>query len=250
MKKIIAAGKFLVRTFLALTPQGRAYYARRQEAQRKECSRVLLERGPDILRKVHEAFNKEAITYFVTDGTLLGVIREGGILKHDIDIDFAIPPNAVTPKRVLEIAESLGFEFFWAWTYDGKVSTMAFNYQDVHVDFDFLEVGDSAGKETWRQIWFTKLDGVKYEKGDRAWSAVCLPPRPCVRTVVTRKLTECDVVVSVPENCDEYLTAEYGLWRQPDPQFRERNVGRVSQGRKILPLPGVRISRQKILEMM
>ena len=35
-------------------------------------------------------FSKERYKWFVISGTFLGLIREGGFLKHDYDIDFGI----------------------------------------------------------------------------------------------------------------------------------------------------------------
>jgi len=244
VRKLIEFGKYLARTMLQWTPAGRAYYAKRKAAQKAELSRNLLEHGPEILRMVHEAFTRAGYKYYVCDGTLLGVIREGSILKHDIDVDFTVMAGSATPKQVLDLALDLGFQFFWSWTYEGKVANLAFEYKGVHVDFDFLlpEEGHMS------QLIFTKLDGVKYKKGDWEWSVVARP-MPIVREVECMKVTQYGFDVLVPENYDEYLTAAYGTWRTPDSQWREKNLTTTPVDWVHKPSPGIRISIDDINKM-
>ena len=44
----------------------------------------------DILKKTIPIFDKHNINYWAIGGTLLGSIREGGIIEHDDDIDIGI----------------------------------------------------------------------------------------------------------------------------------------------------------------
>ncbi len=39
---------------------------------------------------IAQLFNSKDIMYHIDHGTLLGIIRDGGILPWDIDIDFAV----------------------------------------------------------------------------------------------------------------------------------------------------------------
>jgi len=43
-----------------------------------------------MLMKVNETFEKEKIQYFLDGGSLLGCVRDKGIIKHDDDIDLGI----------------------------------------------------------------------------------------------------------------------------------------------------------------
>ena len=51
---------------------------------------VLLELGARLCAGL-EKFN---VQYIMCGGTLLGAVREGGLIKHDYDLDFSVFPNS------------------------------------------------------------------------------------------------------------------------------------------------------------
>jgi hypothetical protein len=51
---------------------------------------VLLELGARLCSGL-EKFN---VQYIMCGGTLLGAVREGGLIKHDYDLDFSVFPNS------------------------------------------------------------------------------------------------------------------------------------------------------------
>ena len=51
---------------------------------------VLLELGARLCSGL-EKFN---VQYIMCGGTLLGAVREGGLIKHDYDLDFSVFPTA------------------------------------------------------------------------------------------------------------------------------------------------------------
>ena len=57
-----------------------------QKNRRKDLQKY----GMDILRMVDSALITNHINYFVDFGTLLGLVREKGFIKHDLDMDFGI----------------------------------------------------------------------------------------------------------------------------------------------------------------
>ena len=50
----------------------------------------LHKRASSVMEQVCEALDKIGIKYRLTDGTLLGIYREGGFIAHDNDIDFDV----------------------------------------------------------------------------------------------------------------------------------------------------------------
>jgi hypothetical protein len=50
--------------------------------------------------KICTVLNDAEINYFVADGTLLGIIREGELIPHDTDLDFYIFGNKKNVKFV------------------------------------------------------------------------------------------------------------------------------------------------------
>jgi len=43
-----------------------------------------------MMEKIHDAFSKNNIKYFVDGGSLLGAVRDGGIIPYDDDIDIGV----------------------------------------------------------------------------------------------------------------------------------------------------------------
>lgn len=59
------------------------------------------------LEDVKKALDSADIPMFLVSGTLLGCIREGGLLGHDHDIDIGIWDN-VSPERLMEVTSQAG----------------------------------------------------------------------------------------------------------------------------------------------
>ncbi len=55
----------------------------------KEAQSIML----SILKEVHILSEKYGLTYFITDGTLLGAVRHKGFIPWDDDLDIAMPRN-------------------------------------------------------------------------------------------------------------------------------------------------------------
>jgi len=241
---MINVAKSIVRNFLMLTPYGRKIYERRKDKQKREDERILHLYGPEVLRKVHALMTENDITYSVADGTMIGCIRDGGILEHDNDIDFGILPGATTPAKLLRLVLNAGFEFYWAWEYEERIMEFAVMYKGIHIDFDFWQI---EGDRMFVHV-YTDLPGIKYPTKDE-WSTICV-----YKPIVTKTIEWCakkdDVTVMVPENYDEFLTMAYGNWRVPDSKWRDNNVRSSDRKvRVVLPKFGKRVSVERVMEI-
>lgn len=246
-RKIMGIAKMLARNVLSWTSWGRAYYKRRKQQQKDAEIANVQKNGKEVLLKVNELLCKENIEYTVAFGTLLGCIREGEIIKHDDDIDFAIMPNAVNAGRLVRLLENAGFEFFWAWKCQGRITEIAVTYRDVHIDFYFLHEVDGY----YEAHWYMPLDGVKYPD-DKTWSTLCIR---LLKTegVMPWHLSMYDIDVMVPRNYDEILTSHYGSWRKPDPNWKvdlqNKGIALQSNDRKhFIEEFGRQISKDEVFE--
>ena len=107
--------------------------------------RVLREKGVDVLEHLADVFSRRGISAYATYGTLLGFIRDSGFIPTDDDVDVGILPGEWTPSKLLPVLlNGEGFDFVFAFSYEGRVSEFKLSYLGVSVDFFFYEdMGDS-----------------------------------------------------------------------------------------------------------
>jgi hypothetical protein len=67
----------------------------------------------DILTKVISKFNEHDIKYWVDYGSLLGIIRDGDVIKHDYDTDICVHPDNINlEKKIFQIVNELGHPYY------------------------------------------------------------------------------------------------------------------------------------------
>jgi len=239
--RLVGLGKACVRKILLRSQLGRAYYERRKARQRQKELETLQRYGGMILGKVHAILSREKIAYCVWSGTLLGCVRDGGLMAHDDDIDIAILPGDVSVQRLIELFEAEGFKFFWAWKCQGRITEFAVTYKGVHIDFYFLkDSGDHSESH-----WYMPLEGVKYPD-EFSWSAICTS-LPKIRDLKALKLPRYNICVNIPENYDEILSVQYGAWRIPDTNWK--STAEIFNGyRRLLTEFGRQVSRESLFD--
>ncbi|UYI80109.1 MAG: LicD family protein [Fusobacterium varium] len=80
---------------------------------------------------------KNKIEYWLEYGTLLGVIREKGIIKHDYDIDIGILETNVNKKELENILKINGFKKVKEILADNKITEQKYIFKNFEVDIDF-----------------------------------------------------------------------------------------------------------------
>jgi phosphorylcholine metabolism protein LicD len=62
------------------------------------------------LAEVHDVFTRHRICFWLRDGTALGVVRDGGIIAHDDDVDLGVwPEDLPALEHALRDLEGMGF---------------------------------------------------------------------------------------------------------------------------------------------
>jgi len=212
--KTFAVGRWLMKPL-------RAVYRAYAIPQRR---RILRANGAAVLRDIAAIFDKHGIKGYAAFGTLLGMVREKGFIKHDEDIDLGILPGSITPQRLLKILleDEEGFSFAFAFAYHDRVTEFKVYYKKVPIDFFFFNaVGDKFCYEaySWQQ-------GVEYPS-EKA-NSVRLVYQPFVRN--TQLLEVMGVKFPVPVNAEEVLAGLYGSsWRVPNAKWSEDDRPKYEQ---------------------
>ncbi len=91
-----------------------------------------------ILREGVETIEEAKIRYWLTAGTLLGIYRDGGIIKEDTDLDIDV--IEANPEMVEEIMKDAGFELIRSLDYQEFAQQRAFIKDDVIFDIYFYQL--------------------------------------------------------------------------------------------------------------
>ncbi len=214
--------KVRVANFLKSSAFGRGIYPLVQNTYRAYAipmrRRRLQKHGWDTLKKVHEVLTKTGIGYFYDYGTLLGLIREGGFIKHDDDIDLTILPGTKSPNEVYRVLVNNGFAFLHGF----KVGTRIVEF--TVTDINGLSI----------DIFFPRKDNRgKYYGVDIFWEPERTYPSELANTVVETEYSMPEALatftmpngvdVSIPKDYEKLLVEEFGsTWRIPDAKFVAR----------------------------
>lgn len=185
-------------------------------------------RSIQLLKEVDRAMREHDKPYTLTFGTLLGAIREKGLIPHDNDVDIAVWADE-DYTEVFKTLEIRGFvlkreiivdngEFGHEYTY---------SYKNVYVDFFFMyptgdgnyygtEFRDQPGCKNWSQ-------SIK-KKGGLHVYRIFLPMGKDVERIPFENIS-----LMVTKDAMEFIEGYYGPnWRTPDPTFVYPRKGETS----------------------
>jgi hypothetical protein len=188
--------------------------------------RALQKYGYTNLKLVMEIVEKEKFPIIPWAGTLLGFVRDGGFMKHDDDIDFALLPGK-DPKEVTRIfVEKYGFEFVHGFSYNGKYSEFCIKKNGLTMDF-FVMFEDGKKEGFYSQYDFFWKDGYRYSiptENHVGWYSY-----PKMQELTPLEIN--GIKVQIPAKIEEALYYLYGEgWKVPDPKYKgEGRPGRMGE---------------------
>lgn len=158
--------------------------------------KVFRAQAVDNLDTARRILDDLKIPYFLSNGTLLGCIRDGDLIKHDTDVDLGVFCEDIRGKEDLLRQKFLdkGFHVFgeYGTIEDGfEFSFKRINKLDI---FIYYKEGDKRTMSV-----YTSNGRLKYVYDD-------------FHTIPYTFLGE---PVYVPDNYESYLIAQYGDWKTP-----------------------------------
>lgn len=182
--------------------------------------RRLQKYGLDILSDVHAVMRELGIRYYVYWGTLLGIVRENGFIKHDDDIDMSIVNEGFAVKDLVEAFERRGFQFVHAIVADKSVLYYTFSSRGIHVDF-FCEMGSPRPGVIYSPET-RSLSGIAYVGFQSSWDLIEL-----LDGGAGEERNFKGIKIVIPCNPEKVLESMYGAsWRIPDPNCKSGRVFR------------------------
>lgn len=152
---------------------------------------------------------KAGVKSFADFGTLLGLVREGALLKHDIDLDIGVILNEPADALRVRIAmERFGFKVWREYFLGDELVESSYRLFGIKVDLNYYRV-DDTGAKTWL---FYRDPDKKYGPRDRDVVEMRYSP---IGDLVPLTVDGCDVWI--PANAEQLLVEKYGpTWRVPD----------------------------------
>jgi tetratricopeptide (TPR) repeat protein len=168
--------------------------------------KIQIDFAKQVLLKLKELFELHQIRWCLIAGTLLGVYRDGDLIRGDKDIDIAMPIHIDREwlKRILLYDGEFDIQSAYGEKHqqNAKYSlTIKHTKTDICVDVFFLEPVDDTsflmGIDHPGQAILSRLS--KFEFGWWMWQAESWP---------------------VPSNIEKYLLETYGeRWSEPNPLY-------------------------------
>lgn len=146
---------------------------------------------------------------FLDGGTLLGAIREGTYLRHDMDIDL----GCYWPDMNLLVYS----KSFPAFTF--AMRNMSYSVEKKDDQTLKLIKFSNDGKYRYKidLFGFARTDAYYWHK---CFGGIMTYPVECLDTLDNFKFKDVDVLI--PHNVDKFLANVYGdSWRTPNPNFKK-----------------------------
>lgn len=212
--------KVWIQNILKTSAVGRSFYSRLQKAWRSIVIPLRRKRlhkcGYGALSRLHKLLTENNIAYHCEAGTLLGIIRDGGFIKHDDDIDICVPPGDVSMPSVLKVFIDAGYQVLQCLEYAGRLSE--FSVRDrtgIPIDVFTCRFADNEPEKMYQM--FPRWSPDRTYPNARANH---LLEFEYVRPTGVKTIMIHEVETMIPENYIEVLDSEFGPWRVPDPTFK------------------------------
>lgn len=160
---------------------------------------LLKENFYNVLRDVYE--ESQGILIWLDFGTLLGVVRNNGVIEHDFDMDFAILDEDLIGLEILfSNLEKKGYKKTREFYYDGKLVEYSYSYKGLNIDFVIYrknDLGIECETIAYMQDFTGKITNVESYRYDLPFDGV-------VEFMID------DNKVYIPKNSHYYLSVMYG----------------------------------------
>lgn len=173
-------------------------------------SKALHENGYDLIGKIDNIMNSAEIDYFADFGTLLGLIRDGKLIAHDLDMDFGVINVAKEDKQKLyNLFASNNIRRISYFKLDDDIKEETYSYNGLSFDIFYYEKNED---KSFCYI-FCKLDGVKYVS-ENEFTAGIYEYKMNISTI---NVNIHDINMRIPNDAEKLLEMKYGAnWKIPN----------------------------------
>ncbi|MFM1580597.1 hypothetical protein ABGF48_00080 [Helcococcus bovis] len=182
-----------------------------KEEEKKEKLRESFKKyGVQGIKDVQKLMETSGWEFFFSCGTLLGIIRENGVIEHDVDLDLAIMENEnFSWEKLDELMSTINFIPFRSFYLRDEVVEKTYIREGLQIDIYVEEIIDENYMEA---PFFYRRNHINYV--DRMEHSVAFMRDKRTKNILRKKIF--DFYVNIPENYEDILYGNYGEnWRIP-----------------------------------
>lgn len=182
---------------------------KRLEIMNEKKRQAIQTNGVAVMCLVQRLLKEIDVLSFADFGTMLGIVREGRLLAHDLDMDMGV---IIKEKRDMDRIrlhlEEFGFALWRQYVFADNIVEESYRFCGIKVDLNYYKISETNSK-TWL---FYREPGQEYLDNTRNIVEMTYSPITDFQTV---QIQGEDVVI--PANALQLLEEKYGpTWRTPD----------------------------------
>lgn len=184
-----------------------------KERYKKRIRENLQKNGDKTMSVIQQVLEDTSALFFFDMGTLLGIVREGRLLSHDLDMDVAVFVNSTDEiSKLREKLFSKGCALRFSYSVDSiGIVEDSFTLNDIKFDINYYFTEEASDV---CYLMYTDPEKV-YADGEMSVVKLTSP-----RTTETKKIDFHGIKINIPANPEEYLAVRYGEnWRVPDKKY-------------------------------
>ena len=167
-----------------------------------------------ILEKVRRVFEEQAEEYWLDYGTLLGYVREGKIIKGDLDLDFGVILSDKT-KSLKDYLKREEVYITQMTTVEGEITAEQYRYKDIGFDiFYYRKVEETYVTNIWLADSYVIPQRESYAQNKGKLYETTFS------SFATKEIKFYNVPFKVPGDYNRYLGEHFGKdYMVPNPNF-------------------------------
>jgi len=183
-----------------------------KDKERKKKQLSIQKNGLEVLNEVQSLLYDLGLICFADFGTCLGLVREGHLLEHDLDIDVGVIGEANNREKILTTLEQNGFKLWRQYFYQGIIVEESYRYKDIKVDLNYYEVGEGYAK-TW--LFYMK-PGYEYTNSNE--QHVVEMTYSSIGSIQYKEFN--GFMIALPNEPELLMAEKYGPnWKKPDKKW-------------------------------